>query len=540
MYLNTINFGAGAYGAEAAAQRYFSKPASDLTLTEAALLAGIPQSPTFNDPLQYPTQALERRNIVLGRMLDENVITQQEYDEAVAEPLGLEPKELQGDGILAYPYFTSYVRDLLYNEYDLSEADVLKGGLKVYTTLDIGRQEAAEEACRQKREGMYSDAMEVAMAVVDPQTGYVQAIVGGADYNQSQVNLATGQGGGGRPCGSVFKMFTLATAVKENVDPNSTYVDCTSPATIDGYTLENYGNASYGTRSIAGAFAVSSNTGFVRLISALGVQKVAQMAHDLGVTTDLHEDEAGAALTLGVQNITPLELANATATIANGGIRHQLCAVTTIEDRDGRVIIDNTDVGKHAERVLTKEEAYAIQRVMEGVVTGGTGTAAALYNGQSVGGKTGTSEDYKDISFVGFTPYFAASIWVGDPTNVSAVPTGTCADVFRTFATEVFDEEKLEPQKFQKQEDPHYERYENQHYNISYYPYGYYDYSSSSSSASASSDAASSSESAQKPEASSGSSSKKSQDSASKPQGTGNSGTSAGSGTSAKKPAKAA
>ncbi len=546
MYLNTINFGAGAYGAEAAAQRYFSKHAADLTLTEAALLAGIPQSPTYNDPLQYPSQALERRNKVLGRMLDENVITQQEHDEAVAQPLGLEPKELQGDGIVAYPYFTSYVRDLLYNEYDLSEADVLKGGLKVYTTLDIGRQEAAEEACRLKREGMYSDAMEVAMAVVDPATGYVQAIVGGADYNQSQVNLATGQGGGGRPCGSVFKMFTLATAVKENIDPYSTYVDCTSPATIDGYTLENYGNASYGTRSIAGAFAVSSNTGFVRIISALGVKKVAEMAHALGVTTDLYEDDAGAALTLGVQNITPLELANATATIANGGIHHQLCAVTTIEDREGRVIVDNTDVGKHAERVLTKEEAYAIQRVMEGVVTGGTGTAAALYNGQSVGGKTGTSEDYKDISFVGFTPYFAASIWVGDPTNAAAVPTGTCADVFHNFATEVFDEEKLKVQKFQKQEDPHYERYENERYNISYYPYGYTDPSQvSSSSASQSSDAASSGSSTKKPSEGTGTDSKKSQDSTSKPQDTGGASggganTGGDSGSSTKKPAKAA
>ena len=303
MYLNTVNFGAGAYGAEVAAQRYFSKPASELTLTEAALLAGIPQSPTYNDPLQYPDHALERRNHVLGRMLGEGYITQAEYDEAKAQPLGLNPKDISEDGIIAYPYFTSYVRYLLYNDYALSEADILKGGLKVYTTLDIGKQLDAEAACARKRESMYNEAMEVAMAVVDPDTGNVQAIVGGSDYSKSEVNLATGQGGGGRPCGSVFKTFTLAEIIKKAISPTATYVDCSSPATIDGYTLESYANTQYGTRSISGAFAVSSNTGFVRLISAVGVKDVAETAHQLGVTSDLHEDEAGATLTLGVENV---------------------------------------------------------------------------------------------------------------------------------------------------------------------------------------------------------------------------------------------
>lgn len=467
MYLNTINFGAGAHGAEAAAQRYFSKHASELTLPEAALLAGIPQSPTYNDPLQYPTQATERRNAVLGRMLTEGVISQEEHDQAVAAPLGLNPKEITDDGIVAYPYFTSYVRELLYNDYDLSEADILKGGLKVYTTLDIERQNAAEEACRAKRDSMGSDSMEVAMAVVDPETGNVQALVGGSDYDTSQVNLATGQGGGGRPCGSVFKTFTLATAVKKGIDPTKTYVDCTSPATIDGYTLENYGNASYGTRNISGAFAVSSNTGFVRLISSIGVDDVAQTAYDLGVTSDLFEDEAKATLTLGVQNVTPLELANAVATIANGGVRHDLCAITRIEDREGALIMDDSNPEARAQRVLTPEQAYAIQEVMKGVVTGGTGTAAALSNGQPVAGKTGTSEDYKDISFVGFTPYFAVAIWVGDPTNEAAVPTGSCADVFRTFATAVMADEKLAVQDFKKEKFPEYKSYEDEKYHIS-------------------------------------------------------------------------
>ena len=466
MYLNTINYGAGAHGIEAAAQRYFSKPAKKLTIAESALLAGIPQSPTYNDPLQYPEHALERRNAVLDRMLSEHYITQKEYDKAVKASLGLKPKTISDDGIVAYPYFTSYVRYLLYNDYDLSETDILKGGLTVYTTLDVDKQLAAEAACATKRESMWDDRMEVAMAVVDPATGNVEAIVGGSDYSESQVNIATGQGGEGRPCGSVFKTFTLTQIIKDGIDPYSTYVDCTSPATVDGYTLENYDNTSYGTRSIADAFAISSNTGFVRLISSIGVNDVAQTAYDLGVTTDLDPDGAGSSLTLGVQNITPLDLANSVATIANGGVHHDLCAISQILDREGNVIVDDTDAEKRATRVLTEEQAHAVQDVMKGVVSGGTGTAAAMYNGQPVAGKTGTSEDYKDISFVGITPFTAAAIWVGDPTNVDSVPTGSCADVFRNYAAAVMQDEDLEVQDFPDVGYPYYSWYEDQEHQV--------------------------------------------------------------------------
>ncbi|HAM15961.1 MAG TPA: glycosyl transferase [Eggerthellaceae bacterium] len=477
MYLNTINYGAGAHGVEAAAKRYFSKTAADLTLSESALIAGIPQSPTYNNPLEYPEHALERRDIVLQRMLDEHFITKDEYRAAASEPLYLAPSEFEDNGILAYPYFTSYVRSLLFEHYNLSETDVLKGGLSVYTTLDVDKQIAAEEACERKRTSMSNDSMEVAMAVVDPTTGNVQAIVGGSDYNASQVNIATGQGGGGRPCGSVFKTFTLVTAIKKQINPNSTSVDCSSPATVDGYTLENYGNTNYGTRSIASAFAVSSNTGFVRLIASIGVNDVAQTAYDLGVTTDLDPAGAGAALTLGVQNITPLELANSVATIANGGVHHELCAIESIEDHNGNVIVNNTDPEARAKRVLTPEQAHAAQEVMRGVVTSGTGTNAAMGNGQPVAGKTGTSEDYKDISFVGITPFSAAAIWVGDPTNERSVPTGSCGDVFRNYLTTIMTNENIGVQRFPDAEDPPYLSYHDDKYHIyDYYGYGYGSY----------------------------------------------------------------
>ena len=461
MYLNTVNYGAGAYGVEAAAQRYFSKSADELTLAEAALIAGIPQSPLYNDPIQYPEQALYRRSLVLKRMFDEHFITSEQYNEAVNSPLGLDLQDISDDGIVAYPYFTSYVRYLLYNNYDLSEADILKGGLKVYTTLDVEKQQAAERACQEKRQYLYNDDMQVAMAAVDPATGNVEAIVGGSNYRESEVNLATGQGGGGRPCGSVFKMFTLVTAIKKGIDPYSTYLDCSSPATVDDYTLENYDNMSYGNQTIAGAFAVSSNTGFVRLISSIGVTDVAQTAYDLGVTTDLEAERAGASLTLGVQNVTPLELANAAATIANGGVHHDLCAITTIEDKNGEVIVDDSDPEARATRVLSPEVAHAAQEVMKGVVTGGTGMAALMYNGQPVAGKTGTSEDYKDISFVGITPFAAAAIWVGDPSNASSVPTETAGDVFSNYASQVMEVKSLPVQEFDFVDNPPYVVYED-------------------------------------------------------------------------------
>ena len=187
------------------------------------------------------------------------------------------------------------------------------------------------------------------------------------------------------------------------------------------------------------------------------------------MTTDLEEGIAGATLTLGVQNVTPLELAHAAATLANGGVRHDLCAITTIEDHDGNVIVDHTDYEATAERVMTNEEAYAVQKVMMGVVNHGTGTDANMWNGQEVAGKTGTSEDYKDISFLGYTPHIAAAIWVGDPSNVNSVPVGSCGDVFAWYATEVMEAEGIPVESFPEYDDPEYKEYENERYDITNY-----------------------------------------------------------------------
>ena len=213
MYLNTINYGSGAYGIEAAAERYFSKDAKDLTVNEAATLVGIPQSPTYNNPIDYPENCLKRRNLVLDRMAKNGVISPEEAAQVKEEPIELDPSEPSMTGILAYPYFTSYVRNQLTDpngKYAYSTSELFKGGLKVITTLDIDVQKAAEEAAAKKEEEA-GDPFEVSMAVVDPENGYIDALVGGHDYEKSQVNMATGEGGTGRQAGSAFKQIGRAS-----------------------------------------------------------------------------------------------------------------------------------------------------------------------------------------------------------------------------------------------------------------------------------------------------------------------------------------
>ncbi|WP_052241705.1 transglycosylase domain-containing protein [Berryella intestinalis] len=489
MYLNTINYGSGAYGIEAASQRYFSKSANDLTLAEAALLVGVPQSPTYNNPLQYPDNAVARRNLVLSRMLKAGDITQEEYDQATSEPLALNPSE-PADDIQAYPFFTTYVRSLITSQYGISESDIMEGGLTVVTTLDPKLQDAAEYAAQQKRQKVGGD-FDVAMTVIDPDTGYIKAIVGGADYYTSQVNIATGQGTSGRPCGSAFKVFTLVAALEQGISPQ-TLVDCTSPATIDGYTLQNYDNINYGTRSISRALAVSANTGFVRLAASMGPQVVADTATKMGIDSTLDVKTTGETITLGVENVTPLEMTEAYATIAAGGMHRDPTAIMTISDSDGRIVVDNTDIAKRSKRVISEEVAYAAEQAMEGVVNSyeGTGTAARLSNGQTVAGKTGTTENYKDVSFYGITPQYAVGIWCGDPSNRTSLTPGTVVtDVFASFMNIALKGQPTET--FKKQKEPTYKPYSDEKYHI----YGVGGYSTSSGSGSGSESAGTSSDS---------------------------------------------
>ena len=426
LYLNTINYGQGANGIEAAAQRYFSKSAADLSLVEAALLAGIPQSPAYNNPIDYPDHALERRNVVLDRMVECGYIAQQQADEAKNQPIELNVSWNSVQGMEAYPYFASYVRQQLYEAYDLTTADIFQGGLTVYTTLDPEIQEYAEIAA-QKKEQQVSSVFDVALVAIDPKTGYIKAMVGGKDYNENQYNLATQ---GARQAGSSFKTFTLIAALEQGISPDTT-LRCTSRVKIGDWNVENIYGINYGDRSIARAFAVSSNTGFARLISAVGPEKVVEVAHRMGITSQL---SAVPALTLGVSSVTPLEMASAYATIASGGMYYQPECIEEAFDYKGKRVIDNT--APQGTRVLSEEIAGAAINVMRLVVESyeGTGRDAALTSGQVVAGKTGTSENYKDSWFCGITPQMSVALWMGDRSNVAEIPSSiSVCSAFATF-----------------------------------------------------------------------------------------------------------
>ena len=462
MYVNAINFGAGAYGIEAASQRYFSKHARELTLTEAALLAGIPQSPTYNNPLKYPQNAINRRNLVLQRMVTNGYISQEDYNRAVAAPLGIKPMEFS-DGIVAYPYFSSFVISQLKNSYKIPETQLKKGALRIITTLDPFLQQTAIDTAAKKRETL-GENHDVAMTVIEPQTGFIKALVGGANYEVSQVNLATGAGAGGRPCGSAFKVFTLVTALEKGISPNTT-VDCNSPATIDGYTLSNDSNKSYGTRTLASALAVSSNTGFVRLIASIGINDVVETAQRMGVKSQLDAKKAGAALTLGTENVTTLEMTEAYATIASEGVHRDSTPIEYISNARGQVLFDNRNPIPRSQRVLTKEVAYAAEQALELVVSRGTGKAARLWPGQAVAGKTGTSQSYHDVTFFGITPQYAVGIWAGSRGNPTPLKTGThVTDVFADFMKVALN--GVPPQQFVPQENPEYEYYSDPKHQI--------------------------------------------------------------------------
>lgn len=426
MYLNTINYGDGAYGIEAASLHYFSKHASELTLAEAATLAGIPQSPSNWNPVYNPEGCKDRRNVVLARMLTAGHITQEEYAEAASSDLNLNVQEEDtSDGIYLYPYFTSYVRTWLLSEYSTSE--IFAGGLKVYTTLDVEKQNIAEQTVADQASRM-EDGLESALVAIDPDNGYVVAMVGGENYNENQFNIAAQ---GGRPTGSSFKAFTLIAAIEAGISP-STYVNCNSPYTLKSGlgTVENYGGFNYGIRTLQSATAVSSNTAYVQLQEYLGGQTIIDVCKRLGIdTSDLMNVDT---LTLGVFDITPLEMASAYATLASGGIHYDPVVVSKITNSKGETVYQNSQEG---ERVLSESVCGATTAVLKTVFTqsDGTATSARLADGREVAGKTGTTSDFHDHTLIGYTPDLVCACWIGDRYGQITSEDLSCNEMFKEF-----------------------------------------------------------------------------------------------------------
>ncbi len=410
MYLNSIYYGQGCYGIEAASETYFNKTCAELTLAEAATLAGLAQSPSAYDPTQRPDLALERRNVVLAHMLDCGYITEDEYEAAVAEPLVITYTPRETSATTDYPEFVQYVINELTEQF--SRDTLYNGGLTIQTTLDPTMQAQAQAAIDNVIGNSWDDGLQAALVAVDPITGEIRAMVSGTSSYDSEYNLAaTAQ----RQAGSSFKTFTLAAAIQSGMSP-TIYINGDSGITVgDDWTINNYDYVSYGTITLEYATWLSVNTVFAQVINAIGAQTVVDVAYAMGIESEL---DAVNSLTLGTSEVTVLEMASAYATLANSGIRVEPTSVTQVLDRNGNVIYQYEPVGVQA---ISFEVAGAVTDILEGVITSGTGSAAALSVNQPVAGKTGTTDDYADLWFVGYTPQLSCAVWVGHPDSRQAI-----------------------------------------------------------------------------------------------------------------------
>jgi penicillin-binding protein 1A len=415
-YLNTSPYGTvegqTAVGAEAAAQTYFSKPTKDLDLTESALIAGLPQAPSEYNPFLDPAAATERRNEVLAAMEEQDYITTDEYSEAIDRGLGLDPGDKYQ--VIHDAFLFDLVQQQLIERYGINT--VRNGGLKAYTTIDPDLQAKAEEAVENSCYVCYPEGGPAAgLASVNPETGEIVALASTEGYaSEAQFNYAWQAH---RQPGSSFKTFVLAAAIKQGIDPDSTYYDGSSPRTLSlpgggTWTVNNSEGDGGGTMDLVNATVHSVNTIYAQLDLDVGPENVTQTAEEMGITSSLESVPAEGIGGLA-EGVTPLEMANAYATLANGGIHHDPTAISKVEfPREGKVDELGADEG---ERVLTEGQAYEVTRILEGVITSGTGAGYTSIGCGAEAGKTGTSEEESDAWFVGYTPLFSTAVWVGHP-----------------------------------------------------------------------------------------------------------------------------
>ncbi len=440
-YLNSVYFGGGAYGVQAASEYYFEKDVAELNWSEGAMLAALIRAPSNYDPFKNPDLALERRSIVFGRLVDTGKLTEEEVAYSEGWPLPTEPNPPPPP----YDYFVEEVKKQLLADprFGLGSTPearnraVFEGGIRVYTTYDPILQFLAIQARQQtlpksddgatfpvnNPENGETTFGTQAIASIEPSTGAVRVLVGGPGFDRWQFNIATQYPG--RQAGSTMKTFTLATLFEGDGNDGVEHVpadtasgsSCTFnfPGEEELYTLRG----SSGTTSITRLTQVSSNCGFMRLSQVAGVENVALMAARLGITSDLYDrDREGNPtappwnLTLGTKEVTPLDMAASYSVFANDGLRNEPYMIERIEDRDGRVIYQHRS---EPERIVSPQTARLVTEVLEANVTGGTGRNARIASGQPAAGKTGTTNNSADVWFVGYTPQLATAVWMGAP-----------------------------------------------------------------------------------------------------------------------------
>jgi len=410
-YMNQVYYGSLAYGIEAAAQTYFSKHAKELTLSEAALLAGLPQAPSEYDPFNASGKALARRTQVLDALFENGDITKAQRDAAFSEPVRLKPGKLYTR--IREPYFFSFVRDQLIAEY--GAATVRSGGLEVYTTIDPRLQRAAQSAIRRTLDR--GDDPAAALVSINPANGAIRAMTAVTPGSKgNQFNLASQAR---RQSGSTFKTFVLTAAVEQGINPATTsYVSAPFRYQPDALTpawdVSTYGHTYLGWTTIERATIASDNTVFAQLTLDVGPERVAAMATKLGVRTPLDVDGAFVpSLGLGALAVSPLDMASAYATLAAGGVYSEPMAIRRVVLATGSA---DTDAGwgkPRRTRVIPDGVAYTVTRILEKNVQYGTGTGARL--DRPAAGKTGTTDEHADAWFIGYTPTLATTVWVGYP-----------------------------------------------------------------------------------------------------------------------------
>jgi penicillin-binding protein 1A len=480
-YLNQVYYGNQAYGIEAAAQTYFSKPAKELSLKEAALLAGLTQAPSVFNPFTNPKGAVARRGEVLRAMFETNVISRKPYTKARKSTLGLRPGRLYRE--IREPYFFGYVRDELIKEY--GAAQVRSGGMRVYTTIRPRYQRLAEEAIRETLTEPTDPA--AALISISPRTGAIRAMAAVVPNRpKNQFNLVSQAR---RQPGSTFKTFVLAAAVEMRIDPDSTYY-VSAPFTYKPHPVgsceegggwwcvHTYANDYYGWSSIRSATLRSDNSVYAQLTLDVTPEKVARIARKMGVRAPLDVDGAFVpSMGLGSVPVSPLDLASAYATLAAGGVYAEPMAIR-------RVVLANGKEDRRAgwgrpkrRRALSEGAAAVITRILEQNMQSGTGTRAAF--GRPAAGKTGTNEEHKDAWFAGYTPDLATTVWIGytrreipmESVHGIAVSGGSFpAEIWRLFMEPAL--ENVEPTPFPEPAYwPEWQSFERGRYALTYDPY---------------------------------------------------------------------
>lgn len=407
MYLNTVYFGEGCYGIEAAAMTYFGKHAKDVSLIEAATLAGLPGAPNLFDPYVDIKLCTTRRNRVLDKMALQKYISTKAAAEAKKQPIVLiPPKTSTAESPNAAPYFVEHVKLSLIDKYGANM--VYRGGMRVYTTLDMRMQGLAESAVF----GTLTepDDPEGALVAIDPKTGYIKALVGGRDFSKNKFNLATQAL---RSPGSAFKVMGLAAALEAKISPNRTY-DASAPKTLkyggETWRVENYEGGSFsGSMSIAEATVWSVNAVYAQLALDVKPEKIAETAQKLGIMNPVPPYPS---VILGAlpEGATVLEMTSAYATLANDGVYNLPTSVTKITDTEGNLIEEDKPVGKQA---VSSDTARTVSNILKQVISRGTGSRANI--GRPACGKTGTAEYKQDAWFCGYTPDLSCAVWMGYP-----------------------------------------------------------------------------------------------------------------------------